>query len=219
MQRISKVILIVALIAAVFSGTATGANAAVTNLPAGILIGDQDGIRIDVDGAYFINADALEAGDVITKRLVIRNTESYAYRVSMTAESLEETGPLHLLDEVHCTLKMDGKVLYNGRVRGNDGINIIRNALDLGTYQSGDQKTLDITLTVNKDMKQYAWTASEAFFKWIFYAVQDDGGSGGPNTGGIIRNSLFAVMPGLVLAMVVLLLIKRRREDQTKVVT
>jgi len=206
MQHIKRIIPTVLLIAAVFSGTA--ASAAATNLPAGMLIGDQNGIRVDVDGAYFISADALEAGDVITKRLTIRNTEPYSYRLSMTAEPLEETGPLRLLDEVRCTLRLDGKVLYDGRVRGNDGADMIRNALDLGAYQSGGQKNLDITLTVNRDMRNDS--ASEAYFKWNFYAAQD-AKPDGPKTGEIVMNSLYAIMPGLALAMGVLLLIKRRR--------
>ena len=210
MRRIIKVALATLLLATVYSGTV--ASAAATNLPAGMLIGDQDGIHVSADGDYFICAEALEAGDVITKRLTIHNTEPYTFKLSMTAEPLEETGPLQLLDELRCTLRMDGKVLYDGRIRGNDGIDMIRNALDLGTYQSGGQKTLDITLTVNPDMQQHHWAASEAYFKWNFYAVQNVKEEG-PITGEVIKNSLYFILPGLMLAMGVLVLIKRRREE------
>jgi len=213
MQRIKRTVLTILLIAAVFSGTAAGAAA--TNLPAGMLIGDQNGIHVDAQGEYFISADALEAGDVITKRLTIQNTEPYSYKLSMTAEPLEETGPLRLLDEVRCTLKLDGKVLYDGRVRGNDGTDMIRNALDLGTYQTGEQKTLDITLTVNRDMRKYYWTASEAYFKWNFYAAQDTRPDG-PKTGETVKNSLYAILPAMALAMGILLLIKRRRNGNNR---
>jgi len=189
----------------------TAAHAVTTNLPAGLLIGDQDGIRVSVDGEYFINAEGLEPGDVITKRLVIMNTEPYAYRLAMTAVPLEEVGPLRLLDEVHCTLRLDGRTLYSGRVRGDEGINMIINALNLGTYQSGQQRTLEITLTVNPGMEVYYWSSSEAFFKWNFYAVHDVE-TPGPKTGEIIKDTLHIILLGLALFWGILLLIKGRRK-------
>jgi len=184
MQHIKRIILSVLLIAAVLSGTAV--SAAATDLPPGVLIGDQNGIKVSADGSYFIDAEALQAGDVITKRLTILNTEPYSYDVSMTAEPLSETGPLKLLDETHCTLTLDGTVIYDGRVRGDDGSNMIQNALKLGNYQTGQQRTLDITLTVNPEMKTYYWTASEALFKWNFYAAQKED-SAAPKTGEILH--------------------------------
>ncbi len=212
MQRIKSLILSVLLIAAVFSGT-TAQAAAATDLPAGMLIGDQDGIRVTPEGEYFINVDEIEAGDVITKRLTIRNTESYSYKVTMTAEPLEEIGPLKLLDEVHCTLAVDGRVLYDGRVRGNDGVNMIENALDLGDYTSGQQRELMITLTANPEMQKFYWTASESLFKWNFFAAQDITEKG-PDTGDIIKNSLYVILPGVLLTMGILLLTKKRKEEK-----
>ena len=208
MQRIKRMILSVLLIAAVLSGTAV--SAAATDLPAGLLISDQDGIHVTRDGEYFINADGLEAGDVITKRLVIHNTEPYSFNLSMTAEPLSETGPLRLLNEVRCTLRMDGRTLYDGRVRGDDGIDMIRRALDLGSFRSGDQKTLEITLTVHPEMKAHFWSASEAFFKWHFYAAQDTP-IDDVKTGERIKNSLYFILPGIVFAIGILVAVKRRR--------
>jgi len=212
MQHIKRLILSVLLIAAVFSGTAV--SAAATDLPPGVLIGDQNGIKVKADGVYFIDAEDLQAGDVITKRLTILNTESYGYDISMTAQPLDETGPLKLLDEVHLNLKLDGAVIYNGRVRGDDGVNMIRNALKLGNYQSGQQRVLDITLTVNPEMKTYYWTASEAIFKWNFYAqrkVETDG----PKTGEIFQTGLYVFTLAASLTAGILLLLIRRKSRRT----
>jgi len=211
---IKKIIFSVLLIAAVLSGTTAQAQAAAAaELPPGVLIGDQNGLTVPVSGEYFIDADGLEAGDVITKQLEIRNLESYSYKIFMRAEPLDETGPLHLLDEVKCTLTLDGTVLYNGRVRGDEGINMILESLDLGTYNSGEQRTLEIKLTVNPEMKQYYWTASEAFFKWHFYAAREEK-SEKPNTGEAVKNSLYFIFPGMVFAMGILVLIKRRQQAE-----
>jgi len=212
MQHIKRIILSVLLIAAVLSGTAV--SAAATDLPPGVLIGDQNGIKVSVDGSYFIDAEALQAGDVITKRLTIMNTESYSYDISMTAEPLTETGPLKLLDETHCTLKLNGAVIYDGRVRGDDGVNMIQNALKLGNYTSGQQRTLDITLTVDPQMKTYYWTPSEALFKWNFYAARKDN-SPDPKTGEAIQYGLYAFVSAAVVASFVLLILIRRKKNQS----
>jgi len=208
-KYIKGMILSALLIAAVFSGTAAGAAAA--NLPGGILIGDQDGIHVSADGEYFIDAGALEPGDIIRKNLTIFNSEPYAYIISMTAQPLEETGPLRLLDEVRCTLKIGGSVLYDGRVRGDEGPGMITSQLTLGTFQSGMQRTLEITLAVNPRMQKYYWTPSEAFFKWNFYAAQITAPEKGPKTGEIARNSLYFILPGIFLLAAILLLNKKRR--------
>jgi len=214
MQYIKRWILSVLLIAAVFSGTAV--SAAATDLPPGVLIGDQNAIKVSVDGTYFIDAGELQAGDVITKRLAILNTEPYAYDIGMTAEPLDETGPLHLLDEVRCTLKLDGTVIYDGRVRGDDGINMIRDTLKLGNYQSGQQHTLDITLTVSPEMKSYYWTPSEALFKWNFYAERKEY-SPPPITGNVAKYGLYAItLSASATAFVLLLLIRRKRKHSEK---
>ena len=213
MQHMKKLILSVLLIAAVFSGTAV--SAAATDLPPGVLIGDQNGIKASADGTYFIDAEGLKAGDVITKRLTILNTAPYGCDISMTAEPLDETGPLKLLDEVYLNLKLDGTVVYDGRVRGDDGINMIRNALQLGNYKSGQQRTLDITLTVDPQMKTYYWTASEAHFKWNFYAQRKEY-SPPPKTGEIVRYGLYAfALASTLTGMSLLVLIWRRSKRST----
>jgi len=90
----------------------------------------------------------------------------------MRAEPLFSTGPVDLLDAVHLELRQDGKTVYNGRCRGDDGVNMIENALQLGEYKIGDLRILDIKLTVDPNMIAYE-DESEAEFKWIFYAYRD----------------------------------------------
>jgi len=211
MQRTIGKLLFSVLLIAVVLPCAT-AHAAGLDLPAGMLIGDQNGIRVDTTGDYFIEAEALEPGDVITKRLVINNTEPYSYRLVMTAEPLEETGPLKLLDEVRCTIRLDGRVLYDGRIRGDEGGDMVRQALDLGSCPSGAQRTLDITLKVNPEMQKYYWTTSEALITWNFHAVQDTS-SGNVKTGEVIDNALLIILLSVLLSIGIVLLIKKRQSE------
>ena len=212
MHRVKRLILSALMIAAVFSGTV--AYAAATNLPAGMLIGDQYGITVGVDGAYFIDWDGIESSDTLTKSLTILNTEPYAFKVSMTAEPLEETGPLHLLDEIHLTLKLDGETLYDGRVRGDEGVDMIRNALDLGNYESGQMRVLDISMEVSPEMKKYYWKTSEAFLKWNFYAVRETPDGDGPITGEIIKYGLYGVMLCITAATAILIIVKKKQKKK-----
>jgi hypothetical protein len=217
MKRATIIIIAAMLTAAVFSGTAAAAAAATPEkLSPGILIGDESGLRVDSDGKYFIEAGNLKAGDVITKHLHIHNTEPYSFKIAMTATPLDETGPLKLLDEVNCKLALGGKTLYDGRVRGDDGVNMILNSLNLGTFKSGDQRTLDITLTANPEMKRHYGADSEAFYDWNFYAVRAVGSEEGPKTGEIVKDSLYFLLPAILLTSGIALYAKRHREASAK---
>ena len=210
MHRVKSILIIAVLLAAaVFSGM-TASAAATTDLPAGLLIGDNSGIKAGVDGTYFIDAPNVQPGDVITKTLTILNTEPYSYAVTMTVLPLTETGPVALLDEVTLKLTMDGKILYDGRVRGTDGIDMTKNALDLGTFSSGQQKNLYITLTVGSQMAVPPGTTSDATYQWNFYAVQN-AKTAPPKTGDFTTGLYAVLMSSAVLVMAILLLYRQRK--------
>ncbi len=208
-----KLIIAVVLALVVATGALPHAAAAKTTaLPSGVLIGDSNGIKVATDGAYYIDAEDLHAGDVITKQVTIENTEPYSYHITLMASPLTETGPLHLLDEVDCNLKLDGVVIYDGRVRGNDGVDMTKHALDLGLFATGQQRRLDITLTVHPDMKTYYWTASEALFRWDFYASRQQESAPLPRTGDYLRSGLYVICALLIaLNLTTMLALTRRK--------
>ena len=205
---------------AVFSGASLQALAAETNLPDSFLIGDQDGIQVDVDGTYYIEADVFP-GDVIKKKLTIQNLDqgraesSIPYVLSMLAEPMDETGPLKLLDEVEMELKLDGRVIYDGRTRGNDKDNdITQRPLSLGEYLPGDQKVLEIKFTVNPAM-QLSGEKSVAHFAWHFYAVRA-AITDPPKTGDVLKTytPYLAVMGGMLLFCFTLVVLKKKKEER-----
>jgi hypothetical protein len=161
------------------SVSVSAAESTTTNLPAGILIGDQDGIHVDAHGYYYIDARGLKPGDVITKTVTLQNLEhndrtpegKVPYTLSMTAEPLFSRGPVDLLDATHLTIKLDGRIIYDGTCRGNGNPNMIEKALPLGDYAVGDRRQLDFTLTVDPNMQLFE-EKSEADFRWHFYAYR-----------------------------------------------
>jgi hypothetical protein len=219
-----KLLLALCIVAAVFSGTAAiTAGAAGNNLPNSFLIGDEDGIQVGRDGVYYIDQRKINPGDVFTKSLTIRNLEQIdstpesklPFTLTMTAEPLEESGPVKLLDAVHLNLKLDGKTIYDGRVRGDEGTNMVQNALALGQYASGVTRVLDITLTVDPNMELYNNQKSAADFAWHFYATRADAtGSKTPKTGvDILLETLpYAIVGGTTLFCLFLVLKKRKRD-------
>jgi LPXTG-motif cell wall-anchored protein len=190
-----------------------GVSSADTTLPPGLLIGDQDGIQVDSEGDYFINAVKLMPGQVITKKLTIKNVEKGApsFKLTMTAQPLHSEGPIDLLDKVHLHLDLDGKQLYDGRVRGDQGVNMMENALDLGRYSAGDQRVMTITLTVDKDI-QISTVISSSNIRWHFYAVKEQGADP-PKTGETDTNRLLWLgSTVLILGAAVAVIAKKRKK-------
>lgn len=233
MQRMFKAALAALLALAIFPGMAARAKAAepyfnakdavatTTNLPNSFLIGDSEGIRVGVDGVYYIHAVGVVPGDVFTKRLTIQNLDegtaesTIPYILAMRAEPLFHTGPVDLLDVVDLELKLDGMVIYNGCVRGDEDVNMIENALPLGVYNQGDQKTLDIKLTVGTDW-QLTKEQSVAEFKWIFYAWRDTPKK--PVRTGLSEYGIFIVLGAMALLWLFLILLKKKKRRDEQVV-
>ena len=228
MQKIKRMILsalcLCTLIGA-FSGTAIiNVSAVQTTLPSGVIIGDQDGINVDAHGYYYIDARDLEGGDVIHKTVTIQNLSQndrtpegqIPYTISMTAQPLFNRGPEDLLDKTQLVLKLDGRVIYTGRVRGDGIPNMIAQALDLGTYDVGERRTLDITLTVDNDLQLYE-EKSEADFKWEFYAYRASASI--PPKTGLLETYWMYLLPigGNLLLFLLLAFMKKKREQKQAV--
>ncbi len=186
---------------------------AVASFPPGFLIGDTDGIRVTNAGEYYIYATDMEAGDVIKKTLVLTNTEDSTYSLTMTAKPLFQTGPIELLDKIHLRLILDGEEIYSGRVYGDGGINMIQNALQLGTYSYEDMRTLQIELVLDKTLPPSMFMQkSVAEIRWIFYAIKKEEASP-PKTGEAV-SYLLASASAACTAASLFLLWKRRKEDR-----
>ena len=216
MQRFKKWIVFAVCFLAVISGTAGSVMA--VGLPAGFLIGDQDGISVSADGEYIINAVGLMPGDVLTKTISIRDlSDGLETTLTMHAEPLETSGPIDLLDAIHLTLELvdnNGKTtrLYDGRVRGDEDTDMVKNPLQLGVYNSGDQAALNVRLVVDEDIVP-GEEISVAEVKWIFNAVRKPPVEP-PLTGIITEYGVYGLGIGGVAAICILLILKKRKDEE-----
>ncbi|MDR1264897.1 MAG: hypothetical protein LBK42_04850 [Propionibacteriaceae bacterium] len=163
-----------ALLAAVVGWAGPAPGAAADDMPPGLLISDQDGIRVETAGDYLIDARDLRPGEVRVTTLTIRNLErDIPFELFMTAEPVDSSGPVDPLDVVELDLFLEGRRLYHGRIRGDEDVNMIERALNLGVYAAGDSRVMTIRLTVAADLEIFP-VKSRAQIIWHFYAVKDN---------------------------------------------
>jgi len=217
MSRTRKVIVSIISICLLATGlmvTPASLSATTTGLPPGLLIGDDSGIHVDSTGYYYIYVQGLQPGDVINKKITIQNAGGRAepenmspFALTLKAEPLEETGPVDLLDAIHLEIKLDGQVLYNGRCRGDEDVNMIDNPLNLGVYPVGTIRVLEVTFTVDPEM-EVSEEISTAEFRWQFIATRRLRDIP-PKTG----DTLWYLLPtfGLLVSGIVLIAVKKRR--------
>jgi hypothetical protein len=223
-KSINRILLTVLLALAAIYGGCMGVFAeptTTTNLPAGILVGDQDGLNADEHGYYYIDCRGLVAGQVIHKTITLANYSQndttregkIPYVLSMTAEPVSTEGPNDLLD-TQVVMKLDGKVIYQGSVRGDGTPDMRVNALALGTYEVGDRRTLDITMTVDENLILSEET-SKADFRWKFYAYRALTDTEEPPYTGIIEQYWYYVVPFLpVLVLAIILVLSKRKKQK-----
>lgn len=195
-------------------------GAANTELPSGFVIGDSDGIRASKDGGYMIYVTGMMPGDTLHKEVTISNLEEndLPYTITMSAEPLDQTGPLRLLEKLDVTLTLDGKVLYQGPADGHGNINMVEDALDLGVYKSGDTRTMQVDIKLDSNISAAELQdKSVAEVKWIFVAVKSTAPEP-PYTGELVKYTLYGVIGGMLLMLIVLLLIKKRREQEPEAI-
>jgi hypothetical protein len=210
--RIKRIALGIAMAAVLLAGTGGRALAADTKLPDSFLIGDSDGISVSETGDYMINAVNLAPGDVVSKAIIIRNLEiEGSYALSLVAEPVGTTGPMNLLDNLFLRLTYNSKVLYEGRLRGDGqgtrsyagtGTDIVRNALPLGEYASGDYGRIDVEIIADFTDADNL-TKSTADIRWKFTAAETTPGKDGPKTGETVRTGLYILLLALLTAAAV----------------
>ena len=80
---------VLCVICLIMTVSGVAVSAADTELPEGFLIGDSDGTHVSANGDYFIWAEDMYAGDVITKKLTIHNMENdKPFSLYMSAQPL-----------------------------------------------------------------------------------------------------------------------------------
>jgi hypothetical protein len=151
----------------------------------------------------------------------------------MTSLPLETTGPLNLLDNMYLRIKLNETLIYEGRLRGDgqathtypgDNLDFTTAALPLGDYNSGDTSllSLEIIPDFNHINSADLPDKSIAEVRWRFDAANispinpDKGYSGLPDTGDIVKMSLYLIaLLALIATLILSQQIRKTRKQAT----
>lgn len=211
-----------------------------SNLPPGIVAGDDQGIKIQNDGHYLIDIRDVAPGKKWSTKITIINIEKdipYLLTMSIGKPTMVK-GTLDLSKAIQMTLIYENKEVYKGPLSGvNKTLNLQDQStpLNLGIFKGGDTKMLEAHFEL--DGKSY--TNRDFFEKnvvensWHFKAVktilpdtsdpdQPEKTSSEnlinklrlPNTGEEWRNTLIFSCIGLFLLLISLLIGKHKKEEK-----
>lgn len=151
--------------------------ASASELPPGVIVGDNNGVTADIDGKYFIEHNNIQPGMTFKKAITISNysqePEPFYLRLAMKGDGFE--GDVNLLEAITVTLTLEGNVIYEGNLSGKASDPTIKLPLYLGKYKVGDTKVLEANFKVSSDLPEESWKkANKADFFWGFYATKED---------------------------------------------
>jgi hypothetical protein len=219
-------------------------DGAVQGLPEKLTVMDSDGNSANQSGEYYFHVEDMVANETYSKNIqVINLREDKAYHIYFYAEPVSKSGNIDLEEECEAVITLSGDEVYRGKVTGDGNVNMAKTPIDLGLYTPGESRVLNCQVTwqpseedVNIDYGEKLVDADgthiiragdsdyfgygEVTFKWVFYAVLDETYVP-PKTGilgsdSIVYAVIIAVCSVMVLAMLLLIAVKKRKSKGTK---
>lgn len=199
-------------------------------LPSGMVIGDDQGVKVKSDGQYLVDVRDVEPGKEWEKQITIINLEKdIPYHLTMSvSRPTKKVGTLDLSQAIEMELMYDGKSIYKGPLSGDAGkVNLqnLQTPLDLGVFQSGDTHQLQAIFRLDgekygnkdfaeKNVLENVWTFRAVKTSPIKTPEKEKPIFRLPQTGEEWKNVLLGTCIGLFLILVVLLIIKYKKNQK-----
>lgn len=227
-RRVISLLLILEILFAPVTVQATMESA----LPFGVVVGDDQGIKVKSDGEYLIDIRDVAPGKKWIRKITLANLEKdIPYQLTMSVSTTTKLeGTLDLSQAIQMTLYFEGDKVYEGPLSGISTSTNLQDSskpLNLGVFKSGDSKMLEAHFEL--DGKKYT---NQDFLKknvveniWYFKAVKTklpDMPTNGkiknlfPRTGEEWSSALLTICIGLFLLLITLLIIKHKRDEKRK---
>ncbi|WP_206913063.1 hypothetical protein IGL98_000748 [Enterococcus sp. DIV0840] len=211
-----------------------------SNLPPGIVAGDDQGIKIKNDGQYLVEIQDVAPGKKWSTKITIINIEKdipYLLTMNISKPTIVK-GSLDLSKAIQMTLIYDDKEVYKGPLSGvNKMLNLQDQStpLNLGTFKAGDTKMLEAHFELdgksytNRDFFEKNIVENIWYFKAIKTTLPDTSDPDQPekpfieklisklrlpNTGEEWRNALIFSCIGLFLILITLLIVKHKKQER-----
>lgn len=151
------------------------------SLPPGFLVGDETGFNAGTDGQYFIVNNNIEPGKTFTREISISNYSNNgdAFSINLVMNPEDDTrkptikGTINLLEAINVKLNYQGKIIYQGPMNGKGSpvANKKSNPINLGTFETGEVRTIHAEFTVSNEYPDESWkNVNSTDFYWLFYA-------------------------------------------------
>ncbi len=144
-------------------------------LPDGVVIGDTEGVKVSIDGKYFIYANNIAPGDTIKKKVLMKNnTNNILYNLFLSTSNIIETGNINMADRILITIKVQDKVIFTGDPSGKGSgdfanLNMKKTPLFLGKFYPDEIKDMDVDFFFQGEELKSTETGS-ILFDWAFSA-------------------------------------------------
>ena len=166
----------------------------VKGLPEKLVVLDDNGQSVSENGEYFFSVENMQAATTYSKKIQIMNLrEDASYIITLRAQPLTNTGEIDLENECKCSIYLDNKMVYYGKVSGEGEPDIRNDAVSLGTYSPGESRIMTVYIRWNgtdaggeidngarivdrngtsvvREKSGQSQISGETTFKWIFYA-------------------------------------------------
>jgi hypothetical protein len=205
-------------------------------LPPGVIIGDETGISASSEGEYYVDLPNVLPGESYEKTITIRGLdikEPFELGVLVTPDSSKGVVDFNKL--ITLTLSIEDKVLYQGPLLGNGEFDWTIQPLIIGTSEYGKDQILTARFDVDKNFTTADFKEeSQLLYHWTFVATKNQPKETSsssdesvpeklakakgmfPMTGEEIKHLIYKLLTGLLLVLIVTLLWKKRREEQSK---
>lgn len=224
-NRVKKVIQVSLFVVGLLCGMGFfTAEGRASELPSGLIIGDNNGIFATQEGEYFLDVKNMDPGKQVHKQITLRNTEEdNPFQLELRTTDIEDTGKVNLSEYIMAQFLLDDVQIFKGIL--SETSSFAEKGFELGTYSSGKDHILDIYITVDQNIPRNLLRAkNQTTFKWEFVATRDgkviDESKKKqdkplfklPQTGEEWRYFIYQICAGLLLLLIAILLIKHRRD-------
>ncbi|WP_207696421.1 hypothetical protein DOK67_0000799 [Enterococcus sp. DIV0212c] len=202
-------------------------------LPPGMVVGDENGIMAKENGEYLMEVtDVMPGKQWHTTISMVNMEKGIPYQLNMLISPAQVSGNLDLSNAIQMTLTYQSKVVYKGPISGvSDSINLQQKPLDLGVFQAGDSRALEVDFSLSGQYTNQDFVVKNVMDNvWSFYAISTTAPTTEstiesvikkpfgkfPSTGEAIRQGMIFLCLGLFLILIVLLVWKSKRSKIEK---
>lgn len=211
---------------------------AVKGLPDGITALDNEGNDVNSDtGEYFFEVEDMMFQKTYSKKIQIMNLrEDKAYHVYFYAEPISQEGDINLQEWCSSVIKLDNKTIYTGKVTGQGNVDLTQSPINLGLYEPGDSKTMNVDVTWNQwgntdnlidygkrlvdkngttvieEASGQKYIYGETLFRWVFYAAVDEDYVS-PKTGFLMSENFWYIVLSVIafFCLILAVILKKRK--------